>query len=516
MSYPRPGNDSADEFSTSTGQAMLSNIRDSLTRKTNNTNGLLTRSPLESYPHGFRIHLAFIASLTDMIFNPPTFDSYVCQCGVVLPMRDIRLRNAVKTSGQHVHEFKRHCSSATNQLSWPETLWLDSNRIAQLIGDAADLTALYVLLMGWRMLVFAKQDHNGSSSTTTTTTSSAPSTSSSTANVNNFNLNVNSEREDDRKAMPPYVKSTFKLEDWVIDGVKKEIWSIAPRKFGSCFFWDDYSSIDDSRRQQHGDGAATLDNGNQDQTRKTWKDGMENVALHIAMRAEYTKRDQQRVYESDDYSSRFNHPQHRRMPSHESISLLRSWLDTHMRRSSPLTARLRKLLATEVASTAAKMTLHMISASLATSGEDASTQIPLEGLSDLTSTAALYNTPLFPDLRRGSLPSLLNLNPQTPNHSRAPPPSSHHNHPHHHVPLHRPITIVPSPAAVSAGLEPLMPEIKHLASRIAKLTYINMKTFWSLYTAPGFLETTPVPPAHTPLTPECTPQPELTIKVEDD
>lgn len=435
-------------------------------------------------------------------------------------MRDLRLRNAIKTSGHHVHDFKRHCSSATNQLSWPETLWLDSNRIAQLIGDAADLTALYVLLMGWRMLVFAKQDYSGPSSSLSSSTTLTSTSSSSTANVNNFNLNVSSDREDDRKAMPPYVKSTFKLEDWVIDGVKKEIWSIAPRKFGTCFFWDDYSNIDDSRRQQQHNGVATTPDNGDHQTRQTWKDGMENVALHIAMRAEYTKRDQERVYESDDDSSRSKH--HQRMPSQESISLLRSWLDTHMRRSSPLTARLRKLLAAEVASTAAKMTLHMISASLVPSDSgdfDASTQIPLEGLSDSTSTAALYNSPLFPDLRRGSLPSLLNLNPQTSNHSRPLPPSSHHHH--HRVPLPRPITIVPSPAAVSAGLEPLMPEIKHLASRIAKLTYINMKTFWSLYTAPGFLETTAtipraVPTTHTPLTPESTPQPELAIKVEDD
>ncbi|GJJ15649.1 hypothetical protein Clacol_009927 [Clathrus columnatus] len=436
-----------EESSSSTGQAVLSTIRDSVASAIDNS-----VHPLEGYPQGLKVHLAFIASLTDMIFNPPTFDSWVCQCGLVLPMNDFRLPIAKHSNQQHMHDLKKHRSFGSNQSSWPETLWLDSNRIAQLIGDIADLTALYVLLMGWRMLVFAKQDNTGFPSSI----SSASSSSSSS--------HTHTECDDARKMMPAYTRSSSKLEDWEIDRVKKEVWSIAPRRFGSCFFWDDSSRA----------GVKSTDHSNNDQTRQAWKEGMENVALHIAMRAEDARQNQDSVPQEESRPMSSS-----RMPSSESITLLRSWLDTHMRRSSTLTARLRKLVTTEVAITAAKMTLHMVSVnSILENGPRFTTQT---SNGDSTSTAQLYNTTsAFPETRRVSIPSLLSPHSHAPN-SRIPPPS-------HSISPHRGINIVPSPAAVSAGLEPLMPEIKHLANRIAKLTYINLKIFWSLYTAPGFLD----------------------------
>lgn len=39
----------------------------------------------------------------------------------------------------------------------------------------------------------------------------------------------------------------------------------------------------------------------------------------------------------------------------------------------------------------------------------------------------------------------------------------------------------------TTGLEPLMPEIRHLAQRLAKLVLVNMRVYWSLYEADGFL-----------------------------
>ena len=46
---------------------------------------------------------------------------------------------------------------------------------------------------------------------------------------------------------------------------------------------------------------------------------------------------------------------------------------------------------------------------------------------------------------------------------------------------------IPESGGGTAGLEPLMPEIRHLAQRLAKLVLVNMQVYWSLYEADGFL-----------------------------
>lgn len=51
--------------------------------------------------------------------------------------------------------------------------------------------------------------------------------------------------------------------------------------------------------------------------------------------------------------------------------------------------------------------------------------------------------------------------------------------------------IVPGPENVALGLETLMPEVRHLAQRVAKLSLMNMKVYWSLYEADGFLKDPP-------------------------
>lgn len=49
------------------------------------------------------------------------------------------------------------------------------------------------------------------------------------------------------------------------------------------------------------------------------------------------------------------------------------------------------------------------------------------------------------------------------------------------------VATAPSDAIATSGLEPLMPEITHLAERLTKLVGIHMNVYGALYTQPGFV-----------------------------
>ena len=51
----------------------------------------------------------------------------------------------------------------------------------------------------------------------------------------------------------------------------------------------------------------------------------------------------------------------------------------------------------------------------------------------------------------------------------------------------KPENASPAPAPTSNGLEPLMPEIRHLAERAAKLVQIHTNVYGGLYAHPSFL-----------------------------
>jgi hypothetical protein len=89
---------------------------------------------------------------------------------------------------------------------YPETLYLDTARLALLVADAADLSALYMLIMLWRQLVYWKDGSDGPQC----------------------------------DAFPRLTRKSSKLERWEIERIKKEIWEVCPKRVGSCFFWEDY------------------------------------------------------------------------------------------------------------------------------------------------------------------------------------------------------------------------------------------------------------------------------------
>lgn len=124
-----------------------------------------------------KVYLSLIEGVTSLVFNP------------ILPV---------------------HFTCTTAEFGFPETLDLDVSRVMVLSADAADLTALYMLLMLWRQLVFWKPGSE---------------------NENNQNGNVN-----DADVFPPYTRDIPRLEDWEVDRMKREIWEVGPRRIGSCFW----------------------------------------------------------------------------------------------------------------------------------------------------------------------------------------------------------------------------------------------------------------------------------------
>ncbi|KAF8513765.1 T-complex protein 11-domain-containing protein [Gautieria morchelliformis] len=302
-----------------------------------------------------RIHVSLIDAITSLVFNPS------------------RLTPSIPGMG------------------YPETLYLDTARVTLLAGDAADLTALYMLLMLWRQLVFW-----------------SPASGEDIGEGQNASV------------FPPYTRGTPRLENWEVDRMKREIWGIGPRRMGSCFLLsrgkDGYVTHDVLSARLSLIHTRTEDTGEENMK---WRNAMQNVALQIAMRAE-----EARACTSTERASTADSVTTRRPPSQAALDLMSGWIQSHMRRDSALAGRLRTLLRQEVA--------HVVS--------------------QLTFATASCNE---------SAPGSVGM--------KAP-------------------TFIPESGGGTAGLEPLMPEIRHLAQRLAKLVLVNMRVYcWSLYEADGFL-----------------------------
>jgi len=138
-------------------------------------------------PRRTLVQLSLINAITGLVFNPP---SHTC------------------SSSAHTSSTPLPHPSTPG---YPETLYLDTGRVALLAADAADLTALYMLLMLWRQLVFWKP--------------------------------TGGEDSKDGEVFPRYARGTPRLDDWEVDRVKREIWEVGPRRIGSCFFFSNEQEL---------------------------------------------------------------------------------------------------------------------------------------------------------------------------------------------------------------------------------------------------------------------------------
>ncbi|KAI1789612.1 Tcp11-domain-containing protein [Ganoderma leucocontextum] len=332
-----------------------------------------------------RVTIAVVKAMVNLIFDPPSVPPSSSAPSVPSSSMSTPASSAASTptvSSTPLASSRSHSSSSSSSSSspqfagYPETFFLDYGRLATLGTDAADFTALYMLLMLYRQLV-----HSHSHRTS----------QNARSQVTNDEL--------------------LKL--------KKEIWEIGPTHLGLCYLQNrprpgSSSSRSSSSRHERSerDREAEL---------KKWRSDVGDVVLQVAMRATEPRSLQNPAPEPPTKSA-----ETLRVPEASVLNLANSWAQSNLREGSPLSALMKKRIRECV--------------------EDAVLNIVLSAPSSSPTSCP---------------PSL--SQPERPSENDAQSQST------------------------SSGLEPLMPEIRHLAERAAKLVTIHTNVYGSLYAHPAFL-----------------------------
>ncbi|KAI0785270.1 T-complex protein 11-domain-containing protein [Abortiporus biennis] len=187
-------------------------------------------------------------------------------------------------------------SSRTNQAvvpGYPETLYLDHTRMVALSTDAADFTALYMLLMLYRQL----------------TTS------------------CNSDGH----------KTAAKPDELLT--LKREIWEIGPQHLGHCFTsptWNSDNEVGSDRSERSVKSAEWT----------KWRDEVADVVLQLTVRAGDARSRQNIPLTSPSASSSSTDFQQlsvaSRTPDPKMLQLATSWTESNLRYNSPLSNLLKK------------------------------------------------------------------------------------------------------------------------------------------------------------------------------
>lgn len=216
------------------------------------------------------------------------------------------------------------------------------------------------------------------------------------------------------------------LEDSVVDRVKREIWEVGPARLGLCF---------------SAPGMGANKEGKESAEWEKWRAGMRDVVLQVAVRAEEVRRGVSTAEASDSKTAPV-------LPDAQTLALLESWMDTNLKTGAPLERLLKQRLERAVGDVVGRCVARG-STTTAESSTASQDECESEGSSSEDEEASSS---------RRSRPNPASSRPSA---STAP--------------------------AVAAGLEPLMPEIRHLGERIAKLVSFHGRVYRGLYEAEGFL-----------------------------
>ena len=252
---------------------------------------------------------AVAEGIVDLVFSPPLFSSSTLASlsrQIFLPPSPPTPRSRSEGRGwSFYHHQQPQQAPDTSVPGYPETLWLDQTRLSILSTDAADLLALYMLMLLFRQAVHSLGASND------------PSSSS------------------------PYI------HPWELERVKKEIWELGPERPGWRFFKG---------------GIGVLHKPSEEDEIK-WQQSMRRVTLQIGRRAlENVSRSNRRkgsssplengedmekdmeVGEREDgcsMTTTMTVAQH----EHSSLlSLLEGWVDTNLGQGSELYVLMRKRL----------------------------------------------------------------------------------------------------------------------------------------------------------------------------
>lgn len=373
---------------------------------------------------------ALCEGFIDLIFAPPpSEDSRIITTSTSSSSSSSSDISALLTSN-HVlrsHHHHQQPQQPPSKLApgYPETLWLDQTRMSVLSTDAADLTAVYMLLMLYRQMAHVSP----------TSPSSPPSRSNYPSSSSSANGN----------SVSP--KPKIDIKEWELARVKREIWEVGPARLGWCFFHGGIGalplsvhthvaasvSVDiDARKSGEAKDQALTEV--EDEAR-VWRRGIRDVLLQVSMRSRETASGVNANL--DNTAAPLDVPTNGRLTANNStlpdpatLTLLEGWMDSNMKDGSTLHTLLRKKL------------------------RDALLDVVCRAVLPATNSAPNFDASLHP-----------NGNPLCP--WVAPPP----------------VPAVP----VGSGLEPLMPEIRHLGDRIAKLVAFHSHVYRHLYVSKGFV-----------------------------
>ena len=343
-----------------------------------------------------RVTIAVVKAVVNLIFDPPVpaasaQSTSVPSSGASSPVSSAASSAAstpvmTPAAPSAVMSSSRSRSPGSSAYAnYPETLFLDYGRLTTLSTDAADFTALYMLLMLYRQLVHSHLHRLPRS-----------------------------------QAQPQ--ASAVSTEELV--RLKKEIWEIGPAHPGLCFMQHrprssggsgsgSGSSSRSSSRHERGDR-------DREAEMRRWRGEIGDVVLQVTMRAA-----EPRAKPRSPPSSAAG------APDAGTLGLSGSWAESNLRAGSPLSALMKRRVRECV-------------------------------------EEAVLNIVLPPPASPASSPS-------------APSPSDAAERENDGG------AATPPPPPTSNGLEPLMPEIRHLAERAAKLVQIHTNVYGGLYAHPSFL-----------------------------
>lgn len=202
----------------------------------------------------------------------------------------------------------------------PETLFLDVARLGIYTTDAVDLTAIYMLLLLYRQLVFSETSRAGW----------------------------------DGKG-----KASRKIVEAELVKLKSEIWAIAPPRLGSCFIPEARrldclgTSSRHDRDRSEGRGERR-DKKERSRTRSSrselerWRKGIRDVALHVAARSkdlEWRAEAASTQTTSIPRLATFESMRSTPPPDTAMLGLVERWCESNLKFGSPLSVLLREKLA---------------------------------------------------------------------------------------------------------------------------------------------------------------------------
>ena len=212
--------------------------------------------------------------------------------------------------------------------------------------------------------------------------------------------------------------------------LKKEIWEIGPSHLGLCFMQNrprasgsHHSSSGSSSRSSSRHERSERD---REAEMRRWRSDIGDVVLQVTRRATEPRPPQE---PADSKSS-----SELKAPDTHVLGLANSWTESNLRAGSPLSVILKKRIRECVEEAVLNIVLPSSSSSSSSSSSPCAS-------SPSSSTSTSSSTP----------------------------------------------TSQKDPVPTSSGLEPLMPEIRHLAERAAKLVTIHGNVYGALYSLPAFL-----------------------------